>query len=72
MVARVKANNCDVFMILFLVDVYTLSAHFQIGCLKLQSDIQLEDLIMSLYQTSTDLSIQDKKYPLILSLALFI
>ena len=38
-------------MIPFSVSIKTLPTHFQMKCIELQSDIQLENLIMSLYLT---------------------
>ena len=35
----------------FSVDTKTLPANFQMECIELQSDIQLKNLIMFLYQT---------------------
>ena len=41
------------FAIPFSVYINTQLAHFQTECIELQSDTQLKNLIMSLYQTFT-------------------
>jgi len=52
-----------IFATPFSVDVNTLPANFQIECIGFQSDVQLKNLIMSLYQTVIRAILPEKYTP---------
>lgn len=56
-----KKSIFGIFVTPFPVDISTLPATFQMECKELQSDIQLKNLLMSLYQTFISSLLVEKK-----------